>query len=543
MEDPQRQPTEPVGAEVSAPLAGAPSIQGYRLTSLVGRGGFASVYAAEQAAVAGRVAIKVINVADADPDTLLRFERESAAMGALRGHPHIVTILDAGHTADGLPYLVMELLESGSLQGELVRRREAGEGPMPADRVMDLGVKLSSAVAAAHSRGILHRDLKPGNVMLSDYGEPLLTDFGVARLVDTEASVSGQALSAGFTAPEVIRGGQPTVASDIFSLGCSLYTLLAGQSPFRRTADAGLLPALNRTVEEAAPDLRPLGVPGALCDVLDVALAKRPEERYRDAQELGEALRRVQAGLGLPPTTAPFPVEPVAETLRRELGSAQSAPTVISAPVAPPPSQGPPPPSQEPPPPPGRPPVPGGPPPPAPAPVPQGGPKRGSRLPVLIGGIVLGVVLSGLVVAWVLGGEPDARLQASLIVDAADIVVRVDDDRADALADLYGAWASGINDGRWDQVHDLYTPSTQAEFPLDLLLDEWAGAGITDLEIRVLVDGDDGLLFSQVAYEVIDLNPDAFDACASYLVEDTLVPDGDGFLIQSHVDLSDPEPC
>ncbi|MGI9017337.1 MAG: serine/threonine-protein kinase [Euzebya sp.] len=290
-------------------VPGAPEIPGYEILDEIGRGGFATVFAGKQAAVGGRVAVKVISTVEADPDLLLRFERESLAMGALRGHPHIVTVLDAGHTEDQRPYIVMDLFEAGSLHGELTRRLRSDEGPFPFAEVLDIGVKVASAVAAAHSRGILHRDLKPGNILISDYGEPLLTDFGIARLADKDASVNGHVLSAGFTAAEIIEGGQPSVASDLFSLGATLYTLLDGRSPFRRTGDQGMGQALHRTLAGQVPDLRPQDVPDAVCVLLETALARDPDDRFEDATAMGVAFQRVQEDLGLSVSNAPFPTE------------------------------------------------------------------------------------------------------------------------------------------------------------------------------------------------------------------------------------------
>ena len=561
-----------------SPLAGAPVIDGYTVTGLVGRGGFASVWAAEQGAVAGRVAIKVINVADTDADTLLRFERESQAMGALRGHPHIVTILDAGHTTDGLPYLVMELLESGSLQGDLVRRRDTGEGPMPVERVLDLGVKLASAVATAHSRGILHRDLKPGNVLLSDYGEPLLTDFGVARLVDHEASVSGQALSAGFTAPEIISGGQPSVASDVFSLGCTLYTLLAGRSPFRRADDAGLLPALSRTVEEQHPDLREEGIPSVVVDILDTALEKQPEARYRDAAEMADALQRAQESLGLTPSTAPFPVDPVAPTLRAELGPDRSAPTIVTsipgvsaAPDAPP--------------------VPALPAAAEPVALPEGTAagvgaghatpsprrrgRRRARAALVGGGVVLGMLLSAAAIWWFVPDDPpppppppppaegdvgeaaveevadggsetetSVLIAVPLVVEAADVTLVTDDPDGPELQVLYGEWAAAINTAAFDALHDLYTPAFRSDTTVDDLTEEWDGARITYLALEEVEQGDDGRLFVSVEYETeSQIVGSTSSECLVWDLEDTLIPTDDGYQLHDHELLAEPQDC
>lgn len=504
-------------------VAGAPSIDGYRVTSLIGRGGFASVYAAEQGAVGGRVAIKVMNVADTDADTMLRFERESQAMGALRGHPHIVTVLDAGTTEDERPYLVMELLDAGSLQSELVRRRAAEDGPLPYPRVLDLGVKLASAVAGAHSRGILHRDLKPGNVLLSDYGEPLLADFGIARLVDADASVSGQALSAGFTAPEIIQGGQPTVASDIFSLGCTLFTLLTGSSPFRRPEDAGLLPALNRTVEQPLPDLRPGGVPDALCRVLEVATAKDPAARYRDAVEMAEALRQAQVDLGLPPSTAPFPEQAVAPSLVQADLRESAAPTVVQpglgvappAPAAPVTDGGP------------------------VAAAPEARPRRRGRVALLVGGVVIGVVLSGLLTAWVAGRDAGTKtlIDPARSFDAGipfisvpeQVVMSVDDPRAEALQDFYGGWADGINQGAFIDVWDAYySVAFQAEVEPNEFSDGWSGNGVAAMEVTDIAEEDVDVLRITMLYTTYSTEQLVNgDGCQEWSLQHVLVDEGE----------------
>lgn len=527
-------------------VAGAPSIDGYRVTSLIGRGGFASVYSAEQGAVGGRVAIKVMNVADTDADTMLRFERESQAMGALRGHPHIVTVLDAGTTEDERPYLVMELLDAGSLQSELVRRRAAEEGPLPVPRVLDLGVKLASAVAGAHSRGILHRDLKPGNVLLSDYGEPLLADFGIARLVDADASVSGQALSAGFTAPEIIQGGQPTVASDIFSLGCTLFTLLTGSSPFRRPEDAGLLPALNRTVEQPLPDLRPDGVPDALCRVLEVATAKDPADRYRDAVEMAEALRQAQVDLGLPPSTAPLPDQAVAPSLVQADLQQSAAPTMVqpglgvASPAPAVPATVAPVPAVE-----------------AalPGTAPVARPRRRGRVALLVGGVVIGVVLSGLLTAWVAGREAGTKtlIDPARSFDAGipfisvpdQVVMSVDDPRAEALQDFYGGWADGINQGAFIDVWDVYySAAFQAEVEPNEFSDGWSGNGVAAMEVTDIVDEDVDVIRVTIAYTTYSTEQLVNgDGCQEWALQHVLVGEGELFIDQVLVADGFPRDC
>ncbi|MGZ6979453.1 MAG: serine/threonine-protein kinase, partial [Acidimicrobiia bacterium] len=148
------------------------SVPGYGNLVEIGRGGFGVVYRAEQADVHRVVAIKILS--GYDEDARRRFDREREAMGILSSHPNIVTVYASGFAGD-YPYLVMEYLDRGSVADELAH------GPMSWREAIDIGVKLSGALQAAHSAGILHRDVKPENVLVSAYGEPKLADFGIAR--------------------------------------------------------------------------------------------------------------------------------------------------------------------------------------------------------------------------------------------------------------------------------------------------------------------------------------------------------------------------
>ncbi len=149
---------------------------GFEDAQEIGRGGFGIVYRCVQPSLDRTVAVKVLT-SDLDPDNLERFLREQRAMGRLSGHPNIVTILQVGTTGSGHPYLVMQLHSRGSLES-LIR----SEGPLDWQSVLHLGVKLCGALEVAHRTGIVHRDVKPANVLLTDYGEPQLTDFGIARI-------------------------------------------------------------------------------------------------------------------------------------------------------------------------------------------------------------------------------------------------------------------------------------------------------------------------------------------------------------------------
>lgn len=269
----------------------------YELT----RGGFATIYRARQATFEREVAIKLLSGA-VDETSVRRFRRECAAIGALSGHGNIVTVYDAGTTDDGRPYIVMELVHGGSLADQVAQR-----GVLDIPDVLDLGVRIAGAVESAHRAGILHRDLKPENILLSKLGEPKVADFGLAQFPGTDSSTSqgltGTILHA---APEVLAGAGPSIASDIYSLASTLFTLLSGPSPFDRVGDVSLVSIVSRIANDPPPDLRPRGVPDELCQVLEQGLAKAPADRQHDMAQVGRQLQAVQVALGHPITRLPI---------------------------------------------------------------------------------------------------------------------------------------------------------------------------------------------------------------------------------------------
>jgi serine/threonine protein kinase len=185
-----------VGPDIHAEL----SAEGLEHAEEIGRGGFGAVYRCEQPELDRTVAVKVLT-ADLDPDNLERFLREQRAMGQLSGHPHIVHVMQVGTTVSGKPYIVMQYHPRGSLH-ERIRKH----GPLDWAATLRLGVKIAGALEAAHRVGTLHRDVKPANILLTDYGEPQLTDFGIARIPGGfETEVGAVAGSPGFTAPEMLR--------------------------------------------------------------------------------------------------------------------------------------------------------------------------------------------------------------------------------------------------------------------------------------------------------------------------------------------------
>jgi serine/threonine-protein kinase PknK len=271
-----------------------PEIPGYEGLTEIGHGGFAVVYRAQDHQFNRSVAIKVLT-GPLDAPARKRFERERRAMGALSRHPHCVTVYDSGFTADDRPYLVMEDMSGGSL------RQRIKDGPMPWSEVVAIGVKLAGALHAAHEAGVLHRDIKPENVLCSAYGEPKIADFGIARL-EEDTLTSGMIFATpAHSAPELFDGTGPTRASDVYSLGSTLFTLMAGSAPFTRRNDEPAIAIVTRASQEPVPDLRPRGVPDAVFAVVEDAMAKQPDDRP-SAMEVGRRLRDAQQAAGVEQT-------------------------------------------------------------------------------------------------------------------------------------------------------------------------------------------------------------------------------------------------
>jgi Protein kinase domain len=274
-----------------------PDVHGYVDAVEIGRGGFAVVYRARRTALDQIVAVKVLQAAELDAVALARFDRERIAMGALAHHPHIVTVYDGGTTPRGVPYLVMEYVQGGSLADELRR-----SGPLPVERVLDAGVRLAGAVETAHRAGVLHRDIKPANVLVSRYGQPLLADFGISRIRGAHLTESGViTASIAHAPPEVLDGKPPSPRSDVYSLASTLFCLLSGHPPFVHADDESALPAVARLFRDPVPDI-PWVAPPVMA-VLRDGMAKDPARRPGSALEFGERLRDAQRALGLAPST------------------------------------------------------------------------------------------------------------------------------------------------------------------------------------------------------------------------------------------------
>lgn len=276
-------------------------IRGYDGLTLIGRGGFSSVYRGRQAAVDRDVAIKVLAVDLVDEAARARFRRECATNGRVGAHPGVVTVYDSGFTSDGHPFLSMQLCPGGSLADALRRR-----GPLPVPEVLHAGVTIAAALAFAHSVGVLHRDIKPENILLGPFGEPLLADFGIATIDDQRVStMTAASFTINHAAPECLAGAPPSPSADIYELSSTLYTLLAGHPPFVAGASAALVALVSMVMNNPAPPIPRPDIPPSLNGLLLAGLAKTPQGRPPDATAFGRGLQQVQAELGLPVTAWP----------------------------------------------------------------------------------------------------------------------------------------------------------------------------------------------------------------------------------------------
>lgn len=280
---------------------------GYEILDLVASGGMGLVLKAQDPALRRIVAIKVLAPTLAARDSArARFVREARAAAAL-AHENVVAIHAVGEER-GLPYLVMQFVQGRSLQARLAG---LGEGPLELEEILRIALQTAAGLAAAHAQGLVHRDVKPGNILLENSVERVkLTDFGLARAVD-EPSVTRQGVLTGtpeFMAPEQARGERADARSDLFALGVVMYAMATGQSPF---AADNTLAALRKVCDEEPPRAHEVNraIPIWLSDLIARLLAKRPEDRFQSAEELATVLRgalaKLQTGdtISIPPGT------------------------------------------------------------------------------------------------------------------------------------------------------------------------------------------------------------------------------------------------
>jgi serine/threonine-protein kinase len=284
----------------------------YRLEDVIGRGGMSTVYRATDRVLQRTVAVKVMSaaLAESDPTHIARFEREARAAASLV-HPGIVTVYDTGVDGDRR-FIAMEFVDGQSLAAVI-----ANQAPLDPDRAAQIAADVADALEAAHHAGLVHRDVKPGNVMITRDGRVKVLDFGIARVADAGSITRTASLlgTAAYMAPEHALGSPVDARSDVYSLGCLLYAMLTAHPPFAGDHAAAVLHqqvnAAPRPPSQANPRVRP-----ALDALVLQMLAKEPADRPQSAAEVGDRLR---GDLGPPAAAA---MAPTSATERLEATSA-----------------------------------------------------------------------------------------------------------------------------------------------------------------------------------------------------------------------------
>ena len=280
-----------------------PILPGLSYVRPLGSGGFADVFLYEQDMPRRNVAVKVMPSDVRDPDLRRMFNAEADVLAHLSAHPAIVTVYQAGISADGRPYIVMEFCPGSLSQRYRIER-------IPVDEVLAVGVRMASALESAHRAGLVHRDVKPSNILITTFGTPVLADFGISSSLLRATADEVLAMSIPWSAPEVVAEQTAgTIASEVWSLGATVYSLLAGHSPFeRRERGQNTKEQLRRRIARASySPIARTDVPESLQDVLATSMNRDPARRQASAREFAEALRAVQAELGLSPTPLEVP--------------------------------------------------------------------------------------------------------------------------------------------------------------------------------------------------------------------------------------------
>ncbi|MDP8956704.1 MAG: protein kinase [Actinomycetota bacterium] len=294
------------GALIGARLGGR-----YEIRSLLGQGGMADVYSAHDSVLGRTVAVKVLRgPLTSESRPLARFREEAEAAAAL-SHPNIVSLFDIA-TEGGLPFIVMELVPGETLS-EVIWR----EAPLPPERAAEIAEAVADALAFAHAAGFVHRDVKPGNIMLTPWGHVKVLDFGITRALSRARLTASMELrgTAEYLSPEQARGVDVDGRSDIYSLGAVMFEMLTGRPPFE--AESALAVARMHLESQPMPVRRlRAGVPVSLEAIVMRCLAKDPAGRYQRAAQLAADLRRFRFDRSA--ITAPVPSEPSTDPLERE---------------------------------------------------------------------------------------------------------------------------------------------------------------------------------------------------------------------------------
>ena len=281
-----------------------PNLPGFSYVRALGSGGFADVFLYEQNMPRRQVAVKVLLAEVVTPSVRQMFQAEANLMAQLSAHPAVLTVYQASVASDGRPYLVMELCSPTLSQ----RYRMT---PLGVPEALSIGVKIAGAVETAHRAGVLHRDVKPSNILTTAYGHPVLSDFGIAATLGDAELAEAVGMSVPWSAPEVLTDDTTgTVASEVWALGATIYSLIAGRSPFEVVGTENSSAQLITRIRRAKPE--PIGrpdVPARLEAVLQRSMSRKPEARQHSVLELIRDLQSVEAELGFVPTPADLSVD------------------------------------------------------------------------------------------------------------------------------------------------------------------------------------------------------------------------------------------
>jgi serine/threonine protein kinase len=270
--------------------------EGYTEVSQIGTGTLSSVYRAREIATDRLVALKLLNLTEVTPPGLESFAKQAAVLGAVGAHPNIVTLYHTFSLPDGRPVLVLDLCV-----GSVADRLHSGRRIPPREAVA-IAIKIAGALETAHHGGVLHRDVRPQNILITEFGEPALSDFGIAILHYATSPVGVYDFTSLHAAPELLEGSEPSEATDVYGLASTLYELLVGRSAFRAYDDEPPASVILRILRDRA---RPIGddaIPLALSDVLLWALAKDRRNRPPSMAWFATELAHIESSQGWPRT-------------------------------------------------------------------------------------------------------------------------------------------------------------------------------------------------------------------------------------------------